>query len=83
MLKTFKNENLGEIDIILINNKPYFDGTKVAKMLGYSNTHAALARHCNDLELTFREVGVHTGKRKDGSEVIQKVSKIFIKNIYR
>ena len=52
-------------------------------MLGYSNTHAALARHCNDLELTFREVGVHTGKRKDGSEVIQKVSKIFIKNIYR
>lgn len=64
MLKTFKNENLGEIYIILINNKPYFDGTKVAKMLGYSNTHAALARHCNDLELTFREVGGTYWKKK-------------------
>lgn len=85
MLKTFTNDHLGEIDIILINDKPYFDGSKVAKMLGYSNTHAALARHCKDPGLTFREVGVSNGKRKDGSEVIQKVSKIFIDegNVYR
>ena len=32
MLKTFTNDHLGEIDVILIDNKPYFDGTKVAKM---------------------------------------------------
>ena len=85
MLKTFTNDYLGEIDVIIIDNKPYFDGTKVAKILGYSNPHAALSRHCKDTGLTFREVGVATGKRKDGSEVIQKVSKIFISegNVYR
>ena len=26
MLKTFTNDHLGEIDVILIDNKPYFDG---------------------------------------------------------
>ena len=85
MLKTFTNDYLGEIDVIIIDNKPYFDGTKVAKMLGYSNPHAAISRHCKDTGLMFREVGVATGKRKDGSEVIQKVSKIFISegNVYR
>ena len=85
MVKTFKNNSLGEIDITLINDKPYFEGNKVAKLLGYSNTYAAISRHCKDPGIILREVGVPNGKRKDGSEVIQKVSKIFIDegNVYR
>lgn len=85
MLKTFTNDHLGEIDVILIDNKPYFEGTKVAKILGYSNPHAAISRHCKDPGLIFHEVEVNTGRKRDGSYAMQKVSKIFIDegNVYR
>lgn len=85
MLQTFTNEDLGEVDVIIIYGKPYFEGNKVAKILGYSNPHAALSRHCKDPGLIFHEVGVKTGTKKDGTIATQKVSKIFIDegNVYR
>ena len=85
MLQTFTNDNLGDIEITLAYGKPYFEGSKVAKILGYSNPHAALSRHCKDPGLIFHEVGVNTGKKRDGSNATQKVSKIFIDegNVYR
>lgn len=85
MLQTFTNDHLGDVDLILVNDKPYLDGIKVAKMLGYSNPHAAIYRHCKDPGLTFREIGVVTGKKRDGSDAIQTVSKVFIDegNVYR
>ena len=84
-IKIFTNEDFGEVAVISIDNKPYFEGVKVAKILGYSNPHAAISRHCKEPGLTFREVGVVTGNRRDGSIVNQAVSKIFISegNLYR
>ena len=84
-LKVFTNEDFGDILVISIDNKPYFEGVKVAKILGYNNPHAAISRHCKQPGLTFREVGVVTGNKKDGSIANQKVSKIFISegNLYR
>ena len=77
-VKIFTNEDFGEVAVISIDNKPYFEGVKVAKILGYSNPHAAISRHCKEPGLRFREVGVVTGNRRDGSIVNQAVSKIFI-----
>ena len=84
-LKIFTNEDFGDVAVINIDNKPYFEGVKVAKILGYTNPHAAISRHCKEPGLTFREVGVVTGSKRDGSAIIQKVSKIFIDegNVYR
>ena len=84
-LKIFNNEEFGEIGVISVDNKPYFEGVKVAKILGYTNPHAAISRHCKDPGLTFREVGVVTGSKRDGSVAKQVVTKIFISegNLYR
>lgn len=84
-LKIFTNEDFGEVSVISVDNKPYFEGVKVAKILGYTNPHAAISRHCKEYGLTFREVGVVTGSKKDGSDITQTVSKIFISegNLYR
>ena len=45
-LEIFKNEDFGEIRTLLINDKPYFCASDIAKILGYSNTRDAISRHC-------------------------------------
>lgn len=44
-LKIFNNPEFGEIRTITINNEPYFVGNEIAKILGYTNTRDALAKH--------------------------------------
>ncbi len=45
-LQVFKNNQFGEVRTILIDNKPYFVGSDVAKILGYSIPHKAVREHC-------------------------------------
>ena len=45
-LEIFKNEEFGEVRTLLINDKPYFCASDIAKVLGYSNTRDAISRHC-------------------------------------
>lgn len=47
-LQIFKNEEFGEVRTVEIEGKPYFCGSDVAKALGYSEPHKAVARHCRD-----------------------------------
>ena len=47
-LKIFTNEEFGEVRTVEIDGKPYFAGTDVARALGYSEPHKAVARHCRD-----------------------------------
>ena len=84
-LRVFSNEEFGDINVILINNKEYFEAISVAKSLGYSNPRDAIRRHCEIEGVVFHDGGVVTGKRYDGSELFQKVSKKFIDegNVYR
>ena len=84
-LRVFSNEEFGDINVILINNKEYFEAISVAKSLGYSNPRDAIRRHCEIEGVVFHDVGVVTGTRYDGSELLQKVSKKFIDegNVYR
>lgn len=84
-LQTFSNNEFGDISIVVINGIEYFEATKIAKALGYSNTHAAIQRHCKNPGIILSEVGVITGKKSDGKEAIQTVKKKFIDegNLYR
>lgn len=45
MLKTFNNAEFGQIRTIMLDNKPYFVGKDVAKILGYKDTSDALKKH--------------------------------------
>lgn len=82
-LQIFKDERFGEIRWMKINNKDYAVGIDVAKALGYKNPRDAILRHCKGV--VKHDVGVITGKRKDGTEVIQNVEMSVISegDIYR
>lgn len=45
-LEIFKNEEFGEVRIIIVNNKPYFCASDVAKSLGYKRPNDAISAHC-------------------------------------
>lgn len=45
-IQTFSNIEFGEIRTIDIDNKPYFVGGDIAKVLGYKEPHKAVSRHC-------------------------------------
>lgn len=84
-LKIFKNEEFGQLSIIVKNNKEYIEAIEVATILGYSNPRDAINRHCDKDGVVFSDVGVVTGLRKDNSQAFQVVTKKFIDegNLYR
>ena len=45
-LKIFENKEFGNIRTIIIDEKPYFVASDVAKALGYVNPHDAIKKHC-------------------------------------
>lgn len=45
-LQIFQNNEFGSVRTVMIDEKPYFSGTDVAKILGYSNPRDAVNKHC-------------------------------------
>ena len=45
-LQVFENENFGKLEILMIEDKPYFPATECAKILGYAKPENAILRHC-------------------------------------
>ncbi len=70
-LRIFKDEKFGVIRWVKVNNKDYAVGIDIAKALGYKNARDALLRHCRGV--VKHDIGVITGKRKDGTNAIQNV----------
>lgn len=48
MIEIFKNEEFGEIRVIMINNKPYFVGKDVASVLGYKDLKHSILDHVDE-----------------------------------
>ena len=46
-LRTFTNEEFGNVRAVMINGNPYFCGKDVATALGYAKPTDAVKRHCN------------------------------------
>lgn len=84
-MEVFKNKEFGELRLIVIDGKEYFDAIHSSKSLGYSNPYDAISRHCKKEGIVFHEVGVKTGTYRNGKPVIQFVNKKFIDegNLYR
>ena len=63
-LQVFNNEEF-KIQIMTINNEPWFVGKEVAKVLGYSNPHKATRDHVEeDDKRTERIVHPRGGKQE-------------------
>lgn len=45
-LKIFKNPEFGAVRTVVIDGKPWFAGTDVARALGYAKPQDAVSRHC-------------------------------------
>ena len=84
-LKIFKNEEFGQLSVIVKNNNEYIEAIEVATILGYSNPRDAISRHCNEEGVVFSDVRVVTGIKKDNSKAFKVVTKKFIDegNLYR
>ena len=82
-LRIFKSERFGSIRWVKVNNKDYAVGIDIAKSLGYKNPRDAILRHCRGV--VKHDMGVVTGKRKDGTDAIQNVEMSVIPegDIYR
>ena len=51
-MQIFKNDELGQVRIVEINNEPYFVGKDVAEALGYAKPENAISNHVDDEDKT-------------------------------
>lgn len=47
-IQQFHSDEFGSLEILMIDDKPYFPATECAKVLGYAKPHDAVSRHCHD-----------------------------------
>lgn len=47
-LQIFKNEQFGQVQLLEINNEPWFVGKEIAEILGYKNSRDALSKHVDE-----------------------------------
>lgn len=82
-IKIFNNPEFGDVRTMEIDDKPYFNASDVASILGYSNTRDAISRHCKGV--VKHDIGVQTGTKADGTPAIQMVEMSFIPegDVYR
>lgn len=82
-IQMFNNELFGNIRVLEENGNVLFNGSDVAKILGYSKPQNAVARHCP--HAVKRGIGVETGKKADGTPAIQYIEMAFIpeSDLYR
>jgi prophage antirepressor-like protein len=45
-IQVFDNPEFGQLEILMIDGKPYFPATECAELLGYSTPRHAISRHC-------------------------------------
>lgn len=48
MIEIFKNEEFGEIRMVMVNNEPYFVGKDVASVLGYKDLKHSILDHVDE-----------------------------------
>ena len=64
-VRVFQSEEFGEIEVVMVEGKPYFPAAECAKVLGYRNPHKAVIDHCKGDGLTNREVIDSLGRTQE------------------
>jgi prophage antirepressor-like protein len=83
-IQQFYSEEFGSIDILMIDDKPYFCAAECARALGYKNPRDAILRHCRADGVAKRD-GVSLTTNQHGATTRQTVKKTYISegNLYR
>ncbi len=81
--RIFNDPMFGDVRTIEENGKVLFCASDVATALGYANPRDALSKHCP--HVAKRDIGVHTGKKANGTDAFQTVKISFIPegDVYR
>ena len=45
-IATFNHDEFGTVEVLMVDDKPYFPATECAKILGYRNPQQAIRLHC-------------------------------------
>lgn len=79
----FTHPDFESVRVVTIDDEPWFVGSDIAKALGYSNPHKAVSRHCK--YGMKRPIGVVTGQRSNGTDIVQNIDIIVIpeSDLYR
>ena len=64
-IQQFHNEEFGSLDILMIDDKPYFPATECAAILMYSNPQKAIRDHCREDGCTNRSVIDRLGRKQE------------------
>ncbi|AOM08853.1 MULTISPECIES: phage antirepressor KilAC domain-containing protein [Bacillus] len=64
-MQTFSHNMFGNVEIFIKDGKEYFPAIDVAKVLGYSNPHDALSKHCKKDGVAFCEVIDSLGRTQE------------------
>ncbi len=59
-----RNDEFGELGVMIIDGKEYFPATQCAKILGYSNPQKAVRDHCDEEGCTKRSVLTNSGTQE-------------------
>jgi len=62
-LQIFKNEEFGEVRIIILDDEPYFVGKDIADALGYCDTDQAIRKHVEKEDKLTRQIDGRGQKR--------------------
>lgn len=63
-LKICRNDEFGELGVMIIDGKEYFPAVQCARILGYSNPHKAVRDHCDEEGCTKRSVLTNSGTQE-------------------
>jgi anti-repressor protein len=55
-VRIFENSEFGQLEVIMINDKPYFPATDCARILGYTNPQKAIRDHCKGVNETVTPI---------------------------
>ena len=70
-LQIFKNDEFGEVRTTIIDGKPYFCGSDVAKALGYSNPKKAVTDHCEEDGVTTCSLTDSLGRKQEAKFITE------------
>ncbi len=64
-IQQFHHKEFGPLDILMVEDRPYFPATECAGILGYRNPHDAVLKHCKSDDLAKREVIDALGRKQE------------------
>ena len=64
-IQVFSNKEFGDLEVLMIDDKPYFPAKECATILGYSNQRKAVIDHCREDGVTNRDAIDKLGRNQE------------------